>query len=177
MSGTFCPPSASPVDGPGSSGGGGGAGGCGGLGGGGGKAGGSSIAIVSLGKDLTLTSVTLAVGSGGGGGKGVIGQGGGGRFRGELAAHHRGLAPSTQGCKGGDGGTGGPGGPGGGGRGGHAIGIAYVAAPTAKPVIAKFTAGTPGSGGTAGGGGPTTSDGAQGSAGPCWDFTTHAACP
>jgi hypothetical protein len=58
MSGTFCGSSASPIDGPGASGGGGGAGGCAGAGGGGGKAGGSSIAIVTLGTSLTLTSVT-----------------------------------------------------------------------------------------------------------------------
>ncbi len=176
MSGTFCPPAASPVDGPGASGGGGGAGGCGGLGGGGGKAGGSSIAIVSLGNKLTLAGVTLAVGKGGGGGKGTLGQSGGAYGLGVVGGATSGLGSSNAGCQGGNGGKGGNGGPGGGGRGGHAIGIAYAQAPATMPALQMFTGGTPGIGGTAGNGAPSTSMGANGSAGPCWDFTNHAAC-
>ena len=175
-SGTFCPPLASPVDGPGASGGGGGAGGCGGGGGGGGRAGGSSIAIVSLGAKLTLTAVTLAVGKAGKGGSGVLGQSGGNPGTGAAGGAKSGIVPSNNGCQGGPGGTGGDGGPGGGGRGGHAIGIAYAKAPATMPAIQMFTPGTAGSGGTAGNGAPVTSNGATGNAGQCWDFTTAAAC-
>lgn len=173
-SGVFCPPSASPVDGPGASGGGGGAGGCGGKGGGGGKAGGSSIAILSLGTKLTLDKVTLAVGKAGNGGKGALGQGGGDPGAGASGGAKSGLAGSNNGCKGGDGGSGGPGGPGGGGRGGHAIGIAYAKAPSSLPVIKTFgagTAGNPGDPGAVGG-----NIGEQGKAGQCWDFEKHAEC-
>jgi hypothetical protein len=173
MSGMFC---LGGVDGNGASGGGGGAGGCGGLGGGGGKAGGSSIAIVSLGTKLTLMGVTLAVGTAGDGGKGVIGQGGGLTGAGATGGAPSGLAGSLPGCRGGDGGLGGAGGPGGGGRGGHAIGIAYTKTPATVPVLQMFTPGMPGTGGTAGSGAPTTSNGALGNAGPCWDFSTNAAC-
>jgi hypothetical protein len=174
-SGTFCPPSASPVDGPGASGGGGGAGGCGGAGGGGGRGGGSSIAIVSLGTKLTLTAVTLTVGKAGKGGDGAIGQGGGAAGKGASGGAPSGLGTSKPGCNGNDGGFGGAGGPGGGGRGGHAIGIAYVKAPATMP-SATFSPGTPGSGGMAGNGAPASSNGAPGNAGQCWDFSASAAC-
>jgi hypothetical protein len=173
MSGVFCPPGASPVDGPGASGGGGGAGGCGGLGGGGGKAGGSSIAILSLGTHLTLTTVTLAVGKAGKGGNGTLEQSGGAVGAGAFGGAASGLGSSNPGCKGGDGGKGGNGGPGGGGRGGHAVGIAYATAPASMPV-ATFTPGMPGSGGTPGSAMGNT--GATGAAGPCWDFSANAAC-
>jgi hypothetical protein len=175
-SGTFCGSSASPMDGPGASGGGGGAGGCGGLGGGGGKAGGSSIAIVSLGKQLVLASVTLAVGKGGKGGSGTAGQSGGAFGNGANGGAASGNSPSKAGCQGGNGGAGGDGGPGGGARGGHALGIGYAVTPTPLPKPEMFTPGTPGDGGTAGSGAPSTSNGASGDQGQCWDFSTGMAC-
>lgn len=173
--GTFCPPSASPVDGPGASGGGGGAGGCGGMGGGGGKAGGSSIAIISLGTKLKLTGVSLKTGKGGDGGKGVSGQSGGDAGLGAAGGAKSAISPSKPGCKGGDGGLGGGGGSGGGGRGGHSVGIAYVNALSTAPVLKSFIGGTAGSGGT-GGPGNTMGNGASGAMGGCWDFTANAAC-
>lgn len=173
--GTFCPAGSMTIDGVGASGGGGGAGGCGGKGGGGGKAGGSSLAIVSLGTNLVLTDVTLAVGKAGKGGTGVAGQSGGAVGAGVFGGAASGTSPSKPGCKGGDGGTGGDGGPGGGGRGGHAIGLAYAKALSPTPTIKTFTPGTPGNGGTAGTG-ATTSNGASGASGQCWDFGIHAAC-
>lgn len=173
--GTFCPPVASPVDGPGASGGGGGAGGCGGKGGGGGKAGGSSIAIVSLGTKLELTEITIAVGAPGEGGKGAIGQNGGDSGLGAIGGAKSTIPPSANGCKGGDGGGGGAGGPGGGGRGGHAIGIAYAKTPIAAPVIKTFNGGT--AGGTGGDPGAASGNaGEPGKAGQCWDFVKGAAC-
>jgi hypothetical protein len=176
MSGTFCMVASMTVDGPGASGGGGGAGGCGGLGGGGGKAGGSSIAILSLGTNLTLNAVTLAVGKGGEGGNGTVGQTGGAFGNGANGGASSGIVPSNAGCKGGDGGAGGAGGPGGGGRGGHALGILYAKAPATIPAIKTFMPGTPGDGGSGGNGAPATSNGANGNAGQCWDLSTNAAC-
>jgi hypothetical protein len=169
-SGPFC---GGGVDGPGASGGGGGAGGCGGKGGGGGKAGGSSIAIVSLGTKLVLIELTLATGHGGKGGDGATGQNGGDPGAGAVGGAKSATPPSTNGCKGGDGGSGGPGGSGGGGRGGHSIGIAYASAPAMMPVVKTFTAGMPGG---VGNGASGAQGGAPGSAGQCWDFTTHASC-
>ena len=173
-SGVFCPPAATPVDGPGASGGGGGGGGCGGKGGGGGKAGGSSIAILSLGTKLVLNDVTLAVGKAGNGGKGASGQNGGDPGVGAAGGAKSVTPPSANGCKGGDGGSGGPGGAGGGGRGGHAIGIAFAKTPSVLPMIKSSTPGTagdPGSPGAVGG-----NSGEQGKAGQCWDFEKHAEC-
>jgi hypothetical protein len=172
-SGAFC---TGGVDGNGASGGGAGAGGCGGLGGGGGKAGGSSIAIVSLGAKFVLTEVTLAVSKGGKGGDGATNQTGGKGGNGASGGANSGVGMSIDGCKGGDGGKGGAGGPGGGGRGGHAIGIAYAKTPMPMAAIQMFTPGTAGSGGTVGNGAPASSNGASGSQGQCWDFSTSAAC-
>jgi hypothetical protein len=172
-SGTFC---AGAADGNGASGGGGGGGGCGGKGGGGGKAGGSSIAIVSLGAKLMAAEVTLAVGKAGKGGDGTAGQSGGAVGAGAFGGAASGMSPSKAGCKGGDGGVGGDGGLGGGGRGGHALGVAYGKAPASMPMVKVFMPGIPGSGGTGGTGAPMTSNGAQGIAAQCWDFSSNAAC-
>jgi hypothetical protein len=173
MSGMFC---LGGVDGNGASGGGGGAGGCGGLGGGGGKAGGSSIAIVSLGPNVTLTSVTVSTGKGGKGGNGSVARGGGQGGNQGIGGSPSNLAGSRAGCTGGYGGNGGPGGSGGGGRGGHSIGIAYRTGPATMPTLQMFTPGTPGGGGTAGSGAPSSSNGAGGNEGQCWDFSAGAAC-
>jgi len=86
------------------------------------------------------------------------------------------IAPSINGCKGGDGGSGGAGGPGGGGRGGHAIGIAYATAPAAIPALQMFTPGTAGNGGTACNGAPSSSNGTNGNQAQCRDVGANAAC-
>ncbi|WP_437938771.1 hypothetical protein [Sorangium sp. So ce341] len=164
--GRFCGPVANPMDGPGASGGGGGAGGCGGKGGGAGKAGGSSIGIVSLGTKLVLTEVTVEVGTAGKGGSGVVGQSGADGGAGAAGGEASGVSPSIRGCKGGDGGPGGAGGPGGGGRGGHAVGIAYVAAPSAAIILKDFKPGTAGDGGITPGGNAVSA----GKSGVCWSF-------
>lgn len=126
----------------GASGGGGGAGGCGGKGGLGGKAGGSSIALISLDANLTLTDVRLTAGLGGGGGDGGDGQVGGVGGSGGVG----GAGMNTlKGCNGGDGGQGGFGGRGGGGRGGHSVGLAFTGTSPSAPMDA--TVGTAGVGG------------------------------
>ncbi|WP_437481510.1 hypothetical protein WME75_37875 [Sorangium sp. So ce1014] len=178
--GPFCTVGEEVVVGVGASGGGGGAGGCGGKGGGGGKAGGSSVGILSLGTNLLLTDVSVAVGKAGKGGEGVLGQSGAAGVRRGAGGAGSGLAPSTYGCGGGAGGYGGWGGPGAGGRGGHAVGIAYAAAPSEAPAI-QFTPGTAGDGGAAAlgsppAGGPPESAGAPGASGVCWNFATGERC-
>lgn len=156
----------SPGDGPG--GGGGGAGGCGGLGGGGGKFGGSSVAIVSLGIQLTLTDVTLTTGVGGKGGGGGVAQVGGTHGQGAIGGT-KAIVGFNNACDGGNGGDGGAGGDGGGGRGGHSIGVAFAGSPAAKPTV-KFT------GGAAGDGGLGADKGVGTAAAACWDFSTNATC-
>lgn len=101
----------------GPSGGGGGAGGCGGAPGNPGQSGGSSIGILVLSAQLTLTTVAITTHDGGKGGLGGDGQLGG---NGGLPGHAIGGAA----CDGGKGGQGGAGGPGGGGAGGHSAAIA-----------------------------------------------------
>lgn len=175
--GHFCPGNPNVADGNGASGGGGGAGGCGGKGGEGGKAGGSSIAIMSLGSQLRLAEVTIALGKAGKGGDGSSGQGGGSYGTGSKGGNASGIGLSKEGCKGGDGGPGGGGGSGGGGRGGHAIGIAYRQAPATVPTPQIVQQGVFGKGGMGGSGPPDASNGENGKEGPCWDFTKKAACP
>ncbi|WP_437971599.1 hypothetical protein WMF04_20825 [Sorangium sp. So ce260] len=164
------------TDGAGASGGGGGAGGCGGRGGGGGKAGGSSIAIVSLGTQLVLTDVTVAVGKAGNGGTGGDGSAGGAGGTGSEGGNRVLVSGSIEGCTGGRGGAGGDGGPGGGGRGGHAVGIAYKVTPSPAPAEVPFEGGPAGDGGPPGFGGGETSAGAPGVTGACWDFATNTTC-
>lgn len=110
----------------GASGGSGGSGGCGGLGGKGGGPGGSSIAIVSLGKELKFDSVKLVAKAGANGGEGGPGQTGGLAMGGGVGGKvPMGATLLKAGCNGGPGGAGGAGGQGGGGLGGHSIGIAH----------------------------------------------------
>jgi hypothetical protein len=103
----------------GPSGGGGGSGGCGGVPASGGGFGGSSIGILSLNAQLTLTTVTITAKDGGSGGNGGDGQSGGSGGSGGGTANNN---PSA--CQGGKGGQGGLGGAGGGGLGGHSLGLA-----------------------------------------------------
>jgi hypothetical protein len=151
----------------GASGGGGAAGGCGGKGAVGGQAGGSSIAVISLGTQLTLTNVTLAVGLGGNGGKGVAGQTGGEGGSGAKGGAATMISPSIPGCKGGNGGNGGGGGYSGGGRGGHSIGVLYAKEPTPAPTLEMITT-MPGTKGT----GAASNDGSAGLHGTICDFST-----
>jgi hypothetical protein len=148
------------ASGKGGAGGGSGApGGCGGKGGGGGRAGGSSIGVVSLASNLTLTEVVIVTGNGGRGGRGGAGQPG--ALGGKGGA---GGSGTLAGCAGGGGGKGGNGGVGGGGRGGHSIGIAYVG-DFAPPKGGSITVGA------AGPGGPSSGNaGADGSAVPMQKF-------
>ncbi len=98
-------------------GGGGGAGGCGGEGGGGGGAGGSSIALLVLDSEVTLSASELVAGDakqGGAGGAGQVGQNGG-----------IGGSPTVISCGGAAGQSGGSGGHGGGGAGGVSAGIVW----------------------------------------------------
>ncbi|WP_438001871.1 hypothetical protein WMF26_21470 [Sorangium sp. So ce185] len=164
------------TDGAGASGGGGGAGGCGGRGGAGGKAGGSSIAILSLGTQLALTDVTVAVGKAGNGGAGGDGSPGGAGGTGADGGNRVTASGSIEGCPGGKGGAGGDGGPGGGGRGGHAVGIAYKVTPTPAPAEVPFDGGPAGGGGRSGFGGGDSNAGAPGVSGACWDFATNTSC-
>ncbi len=166
--GKFCGPPASPGNGFGAGGGGGGAGGCGGVGGGGGKLGGSSIAILSLGTQLKLTSLTLTTGKGGNGGAGGLAQGGGDPGLGATGGK-KALAGSITGCPGGNGGSGGDGGKGGGGRGGHSIGIAFAGTPAAKLMLKLV-------GGVGGDGADGADKGVGGPTAACWDFATNATC-
>ncbi|WP_437685772.1 hypothetical protein [Sorangium sp. So ce176] len=174
--GLFCPAGPNTVEGVGASGGGGGAGGCGGKAGTGGKAGGSSIGIVSLGTRLVLTDVTVTVGKAGIGGMGGDGKPGGNGGMGAAGGTASGKVGSKPGCDGGMGGVGGDGGPGGGGRGGHAVGVAYAVTPTQAPAL-SVQEGTAGAGGAVGREGPSTSNGAPGVSGACWDFGAKQACP
>jgi hypothetical protein len=146
-------------------GGGGGAGGCGGLGGGGGQIGGSSIAILSLGTQVTLTDVALTTGAGGKGGSGGSAQLGGDPGSAGIGGN-KAVAGFNNGCDGGKGGKGGAGGKGGGGRGGHSLGLAFAVTPMATPT-ATFKGGAGGAGGDVGN---------NGAAAVCWDFSTNAAC-
>jgi hypothetical protein len=166
--GKFCGLPASPVNGSGAGGGGGGAGGCGGVGGGGGGGGGSSIAILSLGTQLKLTSLTLTTGKGGNGGAGGLAQGGGDPGLGAIGGK-KALVGSITGCPGGNGGSGGDGGKGGGGRGGHSIGIAFAGTPAAKLMLKLV-------GGVAGDGADGADKGVGGPTAACWDFATNATC-
>ncbi len=152
----------------GASGGSGGTGGCGGQHGGGGLAGGSSLALVSLGAELTLLDVQLTARNGGGGGAGGDGQsGGGGASQGTGGTNSNTVASHA--CDGGYGGTGGYGGPGGGGRGGHSIGIAFTGtAPKGGTVESTGTPGAGGAGGTSDG--VTGGTGADGIAAPTQSF-------
>lgn len=153
----------------GASGGSGGAGGCGGVGGKGGKGGGASLALVSLKASLTLTEVTLKIGSGGKGGAGGKSQAGGVGGLGGTGGSNLSISGLKTGCKGGDGGSGGDGGPGGGGRGGHAIGVAYSGmAPSIG--VEQITAGAAGKGGFGGNGNLSGNQGADGVAMPMREF-------
>jgi hypothetical protein len=160
----------------GGGGGGGGAGGCGGKHGTGGKGGGSSIALASVGANVTLTACKLSTGKGGSGGKGGDGQFGqlGGK-NGDGGAGNMGV---VDGCLGGKGGSGANGGNGGGGLGGHALGIAATgSAPTLDMATQKsLTPGAKGSGGPGGNMSADANPGADGMAFGCWDFTKNAAC-
>ena len=155
---SLCPMTDAEVQlGSGATGGSGGAGGCGGKGGAGGGAGGASIGVVSIGANLVLTTVTIAVKSGGAGGSGAEGQSGGAGGPGGAGgiAEPAGLKAA---CAGGAGGSGGKGGPGGGGLGGHSIGIAHTgAAPDTGSVIIDV--------GAAGAGGPGAAGAGDGAAG------------
>jgi hypothetical protein len=130
----------------GPSGGGGGAGGCGGAPGNPGVSGGSSIGVLVLGANLTLTSVTITTQSGGAGGPGAAGQPG-------QAGGIQGSQGGPNACSGAPGGHGGPGGAGGGGAGGHSIGIAILGG--TLPALTSTTI-TPGSAGMGGAGGDMT---------------------
>ncbi|WP_433933536.1 hypothetical protein AB3662_04195 [Sorangium cellulosum] len=172
----FCPALGGlPVIGTGASGGGGGAGGCGGAGGAGGRAGGSSIGIVSLGKELILVEVGVEVGKGGNGGNGTAGQPGGSGGRGAAGGVCTVDPDVAYAGAGGDGGDGGRGGPGGGGRGGYAIGIAYVTAPDAIPSFSPSTHGRAGVGGLDGRG-FSAEAGQPGGAAKCWRFDRNESC-
>jgi hypothetical protein len=127
----------------GGAGGGGACGGCGGNGGQSGMGGGASIAILSLGSRITLTSCVLetsAAGAGGNGHSGQDGQVGGMRGNG-----------SKNGCSGGPGGSGGVGGGGGGGAGGISVGIASTGSSVSAGADTIITPGTAGPGGHGGG--------------------------
>jgi hypothetical protein len=162
---------------PGASGGAGGTGGCGGNAGGGGQPGGSSIALLVLDAEVTLTSVTLTAGQAGNGGVGGSGQSGGGPGAGGMLGSGVGSSPPPS-CTGGSGGAGGNGGPGGGGQGGHSLGIAFqgTTAPVGGTFMIDMTKnGTGGSGGL----NNTTVNmgmGADGIAVNCWDFGANKAC-
>ena len=130
--------------------GGGGAGGCGGVAGKGGGPGGSSIAIVSLGANVSLPKTKLIAAAGGKGGAGGLGQPGGkGGVGGKGGAVPGGvnLKPA---CAGGYGGEGGKGGNGGRGLGGHSLGIAYTADSTVDLDVVVQTGETTDSGVRAG---------------------------
>lgn len=175
----LCSTQSTLTEGNGAPGGGGGAGGCGGAGGTGGKAGGSSIGILNLGANLTLTAVTITTGQGGKGGNGGHGQKGAPGGQGASG----GKPPSSPGtgqtgCRGGDGGHGGAGGPGGGAHGGHSIGVLYKAK---APPLQGYTTflGPAGEGGVPLG--PIEVDdvgtGNNGVTAPCWDASAEARCP
>jgi hypothetical protein len=160
----------------GAGGGGGGAGGCGGKLGTGGTAGGSSIALVTIGAALKLTSCALHAGQAGNGGNGGDGQKG--QPGGDPGAGGKASGPAS-GCYGGSGGKGGNGGNGGGGLGGHSLGIAatgsalVIDAATTAAISNAPTAGTGGDGGNAN---ENSNAGAGGQATACWDFGSNAAC-
>lgn len=162
----------------GASGGAGGTGGCGGALGGGGKPGGSSIALLVLDAQVTLTSVTLTAGLGGKGGTGGNGQSGGQKGNGGGPGAGKGTAQAS--CRGGDGGQGGPGGPGGGGQGGHSLGIAFKGTKAKAPMGGTFKIDMTKNGKGGDGGANNTAanagKGADGVAGNCWDFMTNVAC-
>jgi hypothetical protein len=135
---------------------GGGAGGCPGGGGPGGGAGGASIALVSVGSEVTLVECSLVSGGGGKGGAGAPGGVGQGGYAGGPWGYREPFSPQCSKmpsfCNGGDGGDGGPGGPGGGGQGGHSLGVAYTGT---RPTMTNTKA-TPGVAGPAGKGGADT---------------------
>ena len=146
----------------GPSGGGGGSGGCGGSAASAPTAGGSSIALASIGANVTLADSTLTSGLGGAGGNGAAGQNGGfGGNGGDKGANGA--------CDGGDGGLGGKGGPSGGAAGGHSVAVAYVGT---VPTGGTRAPGTLGSGGTGGDNltGTVANDGADGQACQTLDF-------
>jgi hypothetical protein len=159
---------------PGASGGAGGTGGCGGAKGGGGQAGGSSIALLVLDADVTLSNVTLTAGKGGNGGGGGNGQDGG--HGGNGGSKGNGTGSANDGCQGGAGGKGGAGGPGGGGQGGHSLGIAFqgITAPKGGTFMIDMT--KKGTGGAGGMNNANMGTGADGVAANCWDFGKKAAC-
>jgi hypothetical protein len=160
---------------PGASGGAGGTGGCGGNAGGGGQAGGSSIALLVLDADVTLSNVTLTAGKGGNGGGGGNGQDGGTPGSGGALGNGASLNPS---CAGGSGGKGGNGGPGGGGQGGHSLGIAFQGTTAPKGGMFAIDMTKNGTGGAGGMNNMTANmgTGADGIANDCWDFGKKAAC-
>lgn len=168
LRGQFC----GGVEGFGASGGGGGSGACGGKGGGAGKAGGSSIAVIALGPNLKLTTVTLATGAGGKGGNGAVGTGGGSGGLGGPGGTKSAEAGSLVGCNGGKGGNGGDGGPGGGGRGGHSIGVLYKVTPISPLTDIPPPQGAAGTGGTTSG----APSGAPGTKATCWDLSKKMPC-
>jgi hypothetical protein len=161
---------------PGASGGAGGTGGCGGTFGGGGKPGGSSIALLVLGAEVTLVDVTLSAGKGGQGGPGGNGQSGGQKGGGGAPGAGKGAAQA--GCRGGDGGQGGPGGPGGGGQGGHSLGIALKGAKVPYGGTFQIDATANGKGGPGGVNNAAAGmgQGTEGIAASCWDFGSNKAC-
>jgi hypothetical protein len=160
----------------GAGGGGGGAGGCAGKHGTGGKAGGSSIALVSVGANVTLAECKLTSGNGSQGGKGGDGQFG--QPGGDLVVGGKGSMGVLAGCAGGAGGSGGNGGNGGGGLGGHSLGIAVTgAAPTLDMQTQKaISLGAKGTGGPGGNADADMNHGAPGMASACWDFSNNAGC-
>jgi hypothetical protein len=169
-----CGAMATPI--PGASGGAGGTGGCGGTLGGGGKPGGSSIALLVLDANVTLTAVTLTAGKAGSGGSGGNGQSGGHGAVGGTKGAGTGVAKSA--CAGGGGGDGGPGGPGGGGQGGHSLGIAFHGSksPTGGTFQIDMTKAGKGGPGGANNTASNMGKGADGMAANCWDFAANAAC-
>ncbi len=146
----------------GASGGGGGSGGCGGIGGKAGTAGGSSIALVSLGSDVTLDACQFAASDAGKGGNGGQGQGGGLGGPGGTGGAGSGNPLSKAACAGGQGGQGGNGGAGGAGIGGHSIGVAYRGTPPVGLLQTTVQIGASGIGGQPGVG--ASGNGASGKA-------------
>jgi hypothetical protein len=107
-----------------------------------GTSGGSSIGIIVLSANLTLTSTSIttqAGGAGGTGGDGQVGEAGG------LGALGGGIGAGA----GGSGGQGGNGGPGGGGAGGHSVAIAVKGGPLPDLTNAAITHSIAGAGATA----------------------------
>lgn len=159
---------AASLDAGGAGGGSGGCGTCAGAGGGGGKPGGSSVGLVAIMSNVTLTNCEISAERGGDGGDGAVGQT---RMIGipEFPDYGGVGAPGgISGCGGGAGGLGGNGGPGGGGAGGISTAILFRgAAPTVNSVTM-----TPSQAGDGGRGAGMSNDGVRGISAPLLDADT-----